>query len=78
MFDSPTSSSHIVASFAHHSTNDSSGTIRRHPTSMRLSVTANAKRIYDEVIDVDFLVSSLIELFEGIDGEKSQNLFEQC
>lgn len=56
MFDSPTSSSHIVASFAHHSANESSGTIRRHPTSMRLSVTANAKRIYDEVksFDVEF------------------------
>jgi len=52
MFDSPTSSSHIVASFAHHSANDSSGTIRRHPTSMRLSVTANAKRIYDEALMV--------------------------
>ena len=49
MFDSPTSHSQIFAGFGHQSTTDSFGTIRRHQTGMRLSVMANAKRIYDEV-----------------------------
>jgi len=49
MFDSPTSHSQIFAGFGHQSTTDSYLTIRRHQTNMRLSTTANAKRIYDEV-----------------------------
>lgn len=49
MFDSPTSHSQIFAGFGHQSSIDSYGTIRRNQTSMRLSIMANAKRIYDEV-----------------------------
>lgn len=49
MFDSPTSHSQIFAGFGHQSSVDSYGTIRRNHTSMRLSIMANAKRIYDEV-----------------------------
>jgi hypothetical protein len=49
MFDSPTSHSHIFASFGHQSSVDSYGTIRRNQTGMRSSIMANAKRIYDEV-----------------------------
>ena len=49
MFDSPTSHSQIFAGFGHQSNTDSHGTIRRHQTSTRLSVMANAKRVYDEV-----------------------------
>lgn len=49
MFDSPTSHSQIFAGFGHQSTVDSYGTIRRNQTTMRLSIMANAKRIYDEV-----------------------------
>jgi hypothetical protein len=49
MFDSPTSHSQIFAGFGHQPTVDSHGTIRRNQTGMRLSIMANAKRIYDEV-----------------------------
>ena len=49
MVDSPTSHSQIFAGFGHQSAADSFGTIRRHPTGTRLSVMANAKRVYDEV-----------------------------
>jgi hypothetical protein len=49
MVDSPISHSQIFAGFGHQSTTDSFGTIRRHQTGTRLSVMANAKRVYDEV-----------------------------
>ena len=49
MFDSPTSHQHVFAGFGHQSTGDSFGTIRKHQTGGRISVMANAKRIYDEV-----------------------------
>ena len=49
MFDSLTSHSQVFAGFGHQSTADSFGTIRKHQTGARLSVMANAKRIYDEV-----------------------------
>lgn len=49
MVESLTSSSQIFASFGNQSMVDSSMMNRRNPTTMRLSVTANAKRIYDEV-----------------------------
>jgi len=49
MLDSPTSYSHVFAGFGHQSITDSFGTIRRHQTGGRLSVMANAKRVYDEV-----------------------------
>jgi hypothetical protein len=49
MVDSSTSHSQIFAGFGHQSSTDSFGTIRRHPTGARLSIMANAKRIYDEV-----------------------------
>jgi hypothetical protein len=49
MFDSPTSHSQIFAGFGHQSIGDGYGTIRRHQNGMRLSIMANAKRIYDEV-----------------------------
>jgi hypothetical protein len=49
MFDSPTSHHQVFAGFGHQLTTDSFGTIRRHQTGARLSVMANAKRIYDEV-----------------------------
>jgi len=49
MVDSTTSHSYGFSGFAHQSIGDSFGTIRRHPPSARLSVMANAKRVYDEV-----------------------------
>lgn len=49
MVDSATSHSHIFSGFGHQSVTDSFGTIRRHPPGARLSVMANAKRVYDEV-----------------------------
>ncbi len=49
MVDSLTSYSQIFAGFSNQSTTDSCGTIRRSQNGMRLSVMANAKRIYDEV-----------------------------
>lgn len=50
MLDSPTSHSQVFAGFGHHSNGtDAFGTIRRNQTTMRLSNTVNAKRIYDEV-----------------------------
>ena len=49
MFDCPTSHSQIFAGFGHQPTTESFGTIRRNQTGSRLSVMANAKRIYDEV-----------------------------
>ncbi len=49
MVDSPISHSQIFAGFGHQSATDSFGTIRRHQTGTRLSVMANAKRVYDEV-----------------------------
>lgn len=49
MFDSPTSHSQVFAGFGHQSSADSFVTMKRHQTGTRLSVTANAKRIYDEV-----------------------------
>ena len=52
MFDCPTSHSQIFAGFGHQSATDSYGTIRRNQTGMRLSIMANAKRIYDEVREI--------------------------
>ena len=49
MFDSPTTHSQIFAGFGHQLSADSYGTIRRHQGGTRLSVMANAKRVYDEV-----------------------------
>jgi hypothetical protein len=49
MFDCPTSSSQIFAGFGHQSAAEAFATIRRNQTGLRLSVMANAKRIYDEV-----------------------------
>ena len=49
MVDSPTSHSQIFAGFGHQSTTDSFGTLRRHQTGSRLTIMANAKRVYDEV-----------------------------
>ena len=49
MFDSPTSHQQVFAGFGHQSTGDSFGTIRKHQMGGRISVMANAKRIYDEV-----------------------------
>lgn len=49
MFDSPTSYSQIFAGFGHQLITDSHGTIRRHQAGTRLSIMANAKRVYDEV-----------------------------
>jgi len=63
MLDSPTSYSHVFAGFGHHQTiTDSFGTIRRHQTGGRLSVMANAKRVYDEVKlnNFDFLFNDLL------------------
>ncbi len=53
MFDSATSHSQVFAGFGHQSLTDSFGTIRRHQTGARLSIMANAKRIYDEVIIIN-------------------------
>ena len=78
MFDSPTSHSQIFAGFGHQSTTDSYGTIRRHQTGMRLSIAANAKRIYDEVKRILFVLQTLNSFFAGINGEKSENILEQC
>ncbi len=49
MSESVTSHSQIFSGFGHQSTGESHGTIRRHQTGTRLSVMANAKRVYDEV-----------------------------
>lgn len=49
MFDSPASYSQIFAGFGHQSVNDNHGTVRRHQATARLSIMANAKRVYDEV-----------------------------
>jgi hypothetical protein len=49
MLDSPPSHAQVFASFGRQPSTDSFGTIRRHQTGMRLSVMANAKRVYDEV-----------------------------
>jgi hypothetical protein len=49
MFDSPTSHPQVFAGFGHQAISDGFGTIRRHQNGNRLSVMANAKRIYDEV-----------------------------
>ena len=53
MFDSPTSYSQIFAGFGHQLVTDSHGTIRRHQPGTRLSIMANAKRVYDEVNLID-------------------------
>ncbi|CAF0969781.1 unnamed protein product [Adineta steineri] len=52
MFDSPTSHTQVFAGFGHQSSTDSSNTIRRYQTGNRLSVMANAKRVYDEALMV--------------------------
>jgi hypothetical protein len=49
MIDSPTAHPQIFSGFGHQLSTESFGTIRRHQTGARLSVMANAKRIYDEV-----------------------------
>lgn len=49
MLESPTAHAQVFAGFGHQSSIDASSTIRRQQTSTRLSVMANAKRIYDEV-----------------------------
>jgi hypothetical protein len=49
MIESPTSHSNVFAGFGHQLITDSFGTIRRHHTGTRLSVAANAKRVYDDV-----------------------------
>ena len=77
MFDSPTTHSQIFAGFGHQLVADSHGTIRRHQASSRLSVITNAKRVYDEVNLLAMpLIDSNEQIFSGIDGQESENLFE--
>ncbi|CAF0905105.1 unnamed protein product [Adineta ricciae] len=78
MFDSPTSHSQIFAGFGHQSSTDSYGTIRRHQTGMRLSVAANAKRIYDEALMVKKVKTYLnnAEIIE--DEDRLLELANQC
>ena len=79
MFDSPTSHQQVFAGFGHQSAGDSFGTIRKHQMGGRISVMANAKRIYDEVSTGTFRSDlSLNPLSLGADGEESENLSEQC
>lgn len=49
MSESSSLHSQIFGGLSHLSATDSFGTLRRHQTGARLSVAANAKRIYDEV-----------------------------
>ncbi|CAF3890446.1 unnamed protein product [Adineta steineri] len=78
MFDSPTSHSQIFAGFGHQPTTDSFATIRKHQTGMRLSIVANAKRIYDEALMVKKVKTYLnnAEIIE--DEDRLFDLANQC
>ncbi|CAF3974970.1 unnamed protein product [Adineta steineri] len=78
MFDSPTSHSQIFAGFGHQPTTDSFATIRKHQTGMRLSIVANAKRIYDEALMVKKVKTYLnnAEIIE--DEDHLFDLANQC
>ncbi|CAF4233008.1 unnamed protein product, partial [Adineta steineri] len=78
MFDSPTSHSQIFAGFGHQPTTDSFATIRKHQTGMRLSIVANAKRIYDEALMVKKVKTYLnnAEIIE--DEDRLFELANQC
>ncbi|CAF0850253.1 unnamed protein product [Rotaria sp. Silwood1] len=78
MFDSPTSHSQIFAGFGHQSTTDTCGTMRRNQSGVRLSVMANAKRIYDEALMVKKVKTYLnnAEIIE--DEDRLLGLANQC
>ncbi|CAF4253997.1 unnamed protein product, partial [Rotaria magnacalcarata] len=78
MFDSPTSHSQVFAGFGHQTITDSFGTMRRHHTGTRLSVSANAKRIYDEALMVKKVKAYLsnAEIIE--DEDRLITLANQC
>ncbi|UJR30938.1 hypothetical protein I4U23_018450 [Adineta vaga] len=78
MFDSPTSHPQVFAGFVHQSSVDSTGTIRRHQTATRLSVMANAKRVYDEALMVKKVKTYLnnAEIIE--DENRLLDIVNQC
>lgn len=49
MFSTPAAHAQAFGGFGHQSSTDSYGTMRRHTIGSRVSIMANAKRIYDEV-----------------------------
>lgn len=55
MFEAPPPHSQGFAGFGRQASTDSAGTIRRHQTATRLSVMANAKRVYDEVMNASIV-----------------------
>ncbi|CAF0763684.1 unnamed protein product [Didymodactylos carnosus] len=76
MFDSPTPHSHVFAGFGN--STDAFSTIKRTHTGMRLSVVANAKRLYDEASMVK-KVKAYLSTAEVIQDEsRLVDLANQC
>ncbi|CAF1241479.1 unnamed protein product, partial [Didymodactylos carnosus] len=73
MFDSPTSHSHVFGN-----STDTFGTIKRTHTGIRLSVLANAKRLYDEALMVKKVKTYLSNADVIQDESKLIDLANQC
>ncbi|CAF2499591.1 unnamed protein product [Rotaria sp. Silwood2] len=78
MFDSITSHAQVFAGFGHHSATDSFGTMRRQQTGNRLSVMANAKRIYDEALMVKKVKTYLNNAEIIQDEDRLLEIANQC